>query len=798
MHPRSLTRRQFFATTAVVAGAAATHAAVPPAPPPLAPEPPLPPGVFRRLGSARFRGPTGFKLLRFTADGRRVVDQSPNSAWVWDAETGRRTFAAQDEANRLAVVNHHLASADGTKKIVPNANGFQVTDGEGRVLSAGTIAGPYTSFQLQLYTVSNDGRWVAGECWHNYGSGGWQQEVVWDTTTGRIAYHLAVTNVMGNGADARVRFSGDNRTLFVMSRDGVGPAVLTALDVATGNVKRRYPAAPGFSFALSPDERTAVVYTEYALRVIDLKSGGVLPQSQDLFGVPGPLRFGRNGRILTPSTGWCPDQRTWVVWDRPDGAARTVEFDPTAARERLPQKEENKWVEFVPSLSLSPTAERYAAVGQFRTLIRDATTHRTLHTIRFPCPEWAADMFGPDPPPVMWVNHAHAWTPNGRFIAVVAHELLAVLDTRTGWRRSVELPDDLEFESLATSSDGNTIGGVCKQRNPKPGQPQVELATADLRSGHFTRIALPSPKGDWHSEHRLSPDFRRVLCHFSESQAPADFQEPCACMTSVFDVATKHTVSNWASFDEMEHATFTQDGRTVFLGVERQLGGGKGVEHALEAREVRTGERRWRVVLASECLSLDVSADGRELLTAHPDAPVYLWDVFGEKSDLQPFPGPKRLQSAWAELAGNGEAAFRAVRLLVQHPAAAVELLGEKLKPLARPTDTWVRGRVQELGDREYAVRAAAERQLVAVAEGIADRLDDFRGEVESAEAAERFERVLAAVKHPPEAVRACRAVEVLEHCRTSAAGKLLRALAAGPGGLTLTREAKEAVGRMG
>jgi hypothetical protein len=175
---------------------------------------------------------------------------------------------------------------------------------------------------------------------------------------------------------------------------------------------------------------------------------------------------------------------------------------------------------------------------------------------------------------------------------------------------------------------------------------------------------------------------------------------------------------------------------------------------------------------------------------------VLLWDLAAAPAGN---PGPDGL---WADLrSGDAAAAWRAVRGLAARPDAAVGLIRDRLRPAAArpaPTPPDVPALVRKLDAPAFADREAAGRDLQALGWQIEPDLRKALRETSSAEVRDRLERILARLGRPTaEDVQHTRAVEVLERIGSAAAAAVLDELAAGDPAARLTREAKEARGRL-
>jgi len=97
----AFSRRQFFGTAAAVAlaGQLPAPSADGSARPPLAPEPPLPPGVCQRLGSARFRELT--EDFRFSPDSKWLAEFKDGQFLGYEVATGRRVKWTVPNADEL-------------------------------------------------------------------------------------------------------------------------------------------------------------------------------------------------------------------------------------------------------------------------------------------------------------------------------------------------------------------------------------------------------------------------------------------------------------------------------------------------------------------------------------------------------------------------------------------------------------------------------------------------------------------------------------------------------------------------
>jgi dipeptidyl aminopeptidase/acylaminoacyl peptidase len=195
---------------------------------------------------------------------------------------------------------------------------------------------------------------------------------------------------------------------------------------------------------------------------------------------------------------------------------------------------------------------------------------------------------------------------------------------------------------------------------------------------------------------------------------------------------------------------------------------------------------------------LTFTPDGRRLISAHDDGTALVWDL------VVTAPPGIDAAKAWDDLASDDAAAARrAIAALVARPAAAVELLATKLKPVPMPAGRRsTAALVADLDAKAFAAREAATREL---AKRVAADFGELTAALDAAETEEVRQR-LTTVLHaaPPawprqsaEELRVVRAVAVLEAIGTAEAKRLLPELAAGDPAALITREAKAAVGRL-
>jgi hypothetical protein len=107
---------------------------------------------------------------------------------------------------------------------------------------------------------------------------------------------------------------------------------------------------------------------------------------------------------------------------------------------------------------------------------------------------------------------------------------------------------------------------------------------------------------------------------------------------------------------------------------------------------------------------------------------------------------------------------------------------------------------IADLGDEDFDKREKATRELRALGDAVELRLRQALDRNPSAENRRRIEDLLARLDEAApsgEALRALRAIEVLEHIGTPEASRLLKALADGAPEARLTREAKAALQRL-
>lgn len=130
---------------------------------------------------------------------------------------------------------------------------------------------------------------------------------------------------------------------------------------------------------------------------------------------------------------------------------------------------------------------------------------------------------------------------------------------------------------------------------------------------------------------------------------------------------------------------FSPDGRTVAVTH----------DHGVVLIEVATGQARHEFRHHGKVEpALAWRSDGRVIAAASPEAPVYLWDVVGDRTGNVSQWNSATDDTRWAELCESDAAvAFQSLRQLWSHPAEAVAFLKERMPKV---TDARVATRVCE------------------------------------------------------------------------------------------------------
>jgi hypothetical protein len=247
-------------------------------------------------------------------------------------------------------------------------------------------------------------------------------------------------------------------------------------------------------------------------------------------------------------------------------------------------------------------------------------------------------------------------------------------------------------------------------------------------------------------------------------------------------------------------AAFTPQGRTlVVAGTDALQVWEPSTGRVLLRLDARGRLNHWTPAGFATCLA--VAPDGRTAATGHADGTVLLWDLAPNQDRLaQPAGIPKKPEACWKDLAElDPTAAYAAIDGLAAMPAEALALLRGRLRPVVVES-RWLAGRIAELNSPDFATREAASRALEEVAEAAEEELRQALAKTAFPEGRRRLGAVLASPRPAelsPEMLRQLRALTVLERIGSNEAGDVLRRLAGGAGGATLTREAKAALDRL-
>jgi WD40 repeat protein len=241
-------------------------------------------------------------------------------------------------------------------------------------------------------------------------------------------------------------------------------------------------------------------------------------------------------------------------------------------------------------------------------------------------------------------------------------------------------------------------------------------------------------------------------------------------------------------------AAFSPDGASLASGsMDRtirlwRLPGGK---HA----HTFAGHRSWVQDLA-------FTPDGKKLVSGSVDTTGLVWKIPPLPRPQQARLTPADLEKLWDGLASaDAKAAYQAIAALAAAPGQAVPFLGEKLRPAAAPDPERVARLIADLDSKNFAARQKATAALEKLGERVVPQLRAALGKRPALEAAQRLEKLLEVIASqplPPEKLRELRAVEALEGIATPNARAVLEALGKGAPGAHLTRDAQNALRRLG
>jgi hypothetical protein len=246
-------------------------------------------------------------------------------------------------------------------------------------------------------------------------------------------------------------------------------------------------------------------------------------------------------------------------------------------------------------------------------------------------------------------------------------------------------------------------------------------------------------------------------------------------------------VDRYRLVGEIRALAFSPEGRTL---------ASSGEDDKVILWEVATGQKRLELSGHRRCVrALAFAPDGRRLASGGAEGTVLVWDVFGLAGTRRPA---EDLTALWADLADQDAArAYRALGLLAGSSRAA-KLVADSLPPAQAVDPRRLARLIDDLESKHFATRARAARELEAVGELALPALRKAKAAA-SLDARRRIERLLDRWNEgrlPPQALRALRAVELLERVGGDEARRVLSSLARGAPQALLTREVRAALER--
>lgn len=760
---------------------------------------PLPDGAVARLGTVRLRSDQTFTAVAFTPDGKQLVTAaSGDRLTAWDVRTGkelRRWSIGAEGANRIQF------SDDGKMLAVGTSDGAALLDPRTGTLVRWLRDPGARDPGDDVATLSPDGSCLI--LWSRND----QQFCLLDTATGVVRGRVGG---LRSYYASPVAFTPDSRHVVATEKDGKLTLYETAnlrpvrdLEPGVTITERRSVSARLQGLAMLPDGKSVVALlrgaSQYEVR--ELATGKLVRRVPRERGAP----YSRRGdlRVL-------PGERFLLDWDQ-----HVIRVRGLASGKVL---RELSFADPISGWSLSPDGRLVAVAAGNVVQLWDLDEPRRLLA---------------DTGHSGWVNHV-AFSGDGRHVLTVGASHWRLWDAATGREvmSRAEMPPHPLLPPRAAGKDGFTFGTTEQVlyrwrpgSEPKPlTRPRPTPSwdsTALSRDGRWL-VARPSRREPPRVYDLLGTAPERALNviegHLSGRPAfsldarylalPTDDRGVCLVdLKAVGEPRRLPPPPGENNQNVPNHVEFSPDGRALARVdhettlVETATGGvrltlareekphsgppvwsadGRLVAAGLDDGTVIVhdaltgGQLLRRATGQGPVQSLAFSPDGRRLATGGTNTTALLWDVPSPRR-----PEVKRPSQAWDDLAAtDARTAFAAMVGLIAHPADAVELLRERLRPRPALDEKRLARLVAGLDDETYRARQRAVAELTALGERARPALRKAarEGSLDARRAAEDLLARLdgAHVGVPVEVLRGLRAVEVLERIGTKSARQVL------------------------
>jgi WD40 repeat protein len=804
---------------------------------------PLPEGARFRLGSARLRHADRVRAVAFSPDGKSLA----SGGWdgmirVWDVATGKPKntcdsglgwiydLAYSPDGRHLVAGADRVVRAFHTKSMTV---AYQLEAGRGRnygvafspdgkLLAASdsevTVRVWDWNANKQLLQLrgqagddapvrfSPDGKYLAAPA-----KGG--VAILWELATGKEVRTFTPNGP--NGVYTGLAFSPDGKTIATCHHyyvpvnsnrmHAVGATHLW--DLRSGKRVREIPHSAkeryASSVAYSPDgAMLAVSYMGGAVQLWNPTTGDLLQQLQDYrhnFGDPYQLAFSPDGKLLA-----CAGN---------DNVARLWETATGRALFRAADEHEGA----IKRLHVTPDGKTLVAVSNDHRINFWDVNSQALRQSRV-VESWinTSDLSkdgkifafgGGDGHVHLWetasateirrlpkVDHpeaqviAIAFAPDGKRLFATYGEWLLSLATARLWDLStgkmgheLDVPGGLQ-EAAAFSADGKTVSAINTNRGRN--DREMSIRRWNVETGKETLRAAIDPN-----------DCFAVFSADGRTFATSAHEMPI----TIWDTETgRRRFSAGGDAGSQSCLAFSPNGHFLASAPRWRRDSQRGDEQFIRIWELTSGKQVRALPLPKYCLThaLVYSPDGKTLYSGLSDTTILAWDV----DPSFRAPASKEIPSLWGQLASTDAAeAYRAEVALPLAPEATTEFFRAALRPIV--ADERAKQLIANLDHDDFDVREKATRELGDLGERAADALVEALARSPSQERRRRIEAILESQREPvaSQAVLQCvRAVRVLERIGTPAAREVLTGLTRGTPSARVTREANEALGRMG